>query len=241
MKTIKTFLSTLFLCFCLNATAQTNIWIMGYIYAEENGNQITVPFATISIFDYSQQDEMKYFTVSGIYGNYSIKPYDHKKQYHIVVEAPGYKTRSFNLKEIPEVWNGKPFSGNCNLNILMEKDNGQSTTTSIAKVYKKEELKKVAEAKTLSELLLTIPEIKKEGNDYITTNGNSVCLFINGSNAPTSILHMLGELEISDIASIEYYQLPDDATYGAILNVIMNAGQQAASPNRILKQSSLIF
>ncbi|EGF57071.1 hypothetical protein HMPREF9446_01919 [Bacteroides fluxus YIT 12057] len=38
-----------------------------------------------------------------------------------MVESLGYKTKKNNLKEIPEIWNDKSFSGNCNVYIPLDK------------------------------------------------------------------------------------------------------------------------
>lgn len=98
MKKINFILLFLFACISLHTAAQSNIWVNGYTYTEEAGKQIMIPFATISVYDYGQEDQLRYFTMSGPFGNYHIKPYDYKKQYHFVVEAPGYKTRAFNME-----------------------------------------------------------------------------------------------------------------------------------------------
>lgn len=244
MKKINFILLFLFACISLHTAAQSNIWVNGYTYTEEAGKQIMIPFATISIYDYGQEDQLRYFTVSGPFGNYHIKPYDYKKQYHFVVEAPGYKTRSFNMKEVPETMNGKPFSGNTTVSIRMEKDPSQSTVSVEPKKYTKEELEKEngLKSKSLPELLCTLPEIRKEGDEWITADGEgSVCLFLNGTIVAPEVLPALNELPTNTVSSFEYYQLPNGSVYNAVLNIVLSAGQKATAPTYKLMQSSLIF
>lgn len=233
---------TMYISFCLHTAAQSNIWINGYTYTEEAGKQIMIPFATISVYDYMQTDLLKYFVVSGPCGNYRIKPYDYKKQYHFVVEAPGYKTRIFNMKEVPEIMNGKPFKGNVTIHILMEKVPSQSVASTKFQTYTKEKLEKNRKVKFLPELLSLLPEIRKEGEDWITTKGEgSVCLFLNGVNVDSKTLSTLNELPTNVVSSLEYYQLPQGGAYDAVVNIVLSMGQKASIPTFQLMQSKLIF
>lgn len=242
MKKISLILLSLFAFVSLHTAAQSNIWVNGYTYTEEAGKQIMIPFATISVYDYIQTDQLKYFVVSGPYGNYRIKPYDYKKQYHFVVEAPGYKTRTFNMKEVPEIMNGKPFSGNTTISILMEKDPSQSVASTEPQTYTKEQLEKNGKVKLLPELLSLLPEIRKEGEDWITVKGEgSVCLFLNGVNVNSKTLSALNELPTNVVSSLEYYQLPQGGAYDAVVNIVLSMGQKASRPTFQLMQSKLIF
>lgn len=242
MKKISLILLSLFAFVSLHTAAQSNIWVNGYTYTEEAGKQIMIPFATISVYDYIQTDQLKYFVVSGPYGNYRIKPYDYKKQYHFVVEAPGYKTRTFNMKEVPEIMNGKPFSGNTTISILMEKDSSQSVASTEPQTYTKEQLEKNGKVKLLPELLSLLPEIRKEGEDWITVKGEgSVCLFLNGANVNSKTLSALNELPTNVVSSLEYYQLPQGGAYDAVVNIVLSMGQKASRPTFQLMQSKLIF
>lgn len=242
MKTISIILLFMFACISQQTTAQSNIWINGYTYTEEQGKQVMIPFVTISIYDYPQTNNLKYFVVSGTHGNYSIKPFDYKKQYHYVVEAPGYKTKEFNTNPIPETNNGKPFSGNCTIHILMEKDTLHPITNALPKIYQKDELKKKGKVKSINDLLALMPEISKEGNDWITTEGKgSVCLCLNGTNLTAQTLPMLNELPTDAVSSLEYYQLPQGGIYEAVVNIMLIAGKQASAPTYTLQQSNLIF
>lgn len=236
-------LFTLCISFSLHTVAQTNIWINGYTYTEEQGKQIMVPFATISVYDYPKTDELKYFTMSGTKGNYSIRPYDYKKQYHFVVEAAGYKSKEFNLKEIPEMNNGKVFSGNCTVHILLEKASPIDKADSTKLItYNREELEKKGETKSVPDLLNAIPGIRKEGNDWITSKDEgSVCLLLNGTILTAQMLSKFYELPMSVVSAIEYYQLPKGGIYEAAINIVLSAGKQASAPDYILKQNDLIF
>lgn len=242
MKTVNAIFTIMLLFVCCNITAQSNIWINGYTYTEEQGKQIMIPFATVCVYDYAQKEELRYFAVSGTHGNYSIKPFDYKKQYHIVVEAPGYKTKEFNLKPIPETNNGKLFSGNCTIHILMEKDSLNMICETTPKIYGIDDFKSKDEIKSIPEILNLIPEIEKEGNDWINakTKG-SVCLFLNGTSITTEAYPQLEELPANIVSSIEFYQLPKGGIYESALNIILSIGKQSSTPTYILKQSNLTF
>ena len=127
--------------------AQSEIWVSGNVYTEVEGKQVMIPFATICVYDLTDTEKMEYFSVSGMQGNYYLKPYNYKKQYHYVVSAFGYKTKEFNLKEIPEYMDGKPFSGNATVNVKMEKSNDALTPMIKKIVYPLAELKKKGNAK----------------------------------------------------------------------------------------------
>lgn len=241
MKTRILILAFLFACISLCATAQPKIFIMGYAYTEEGNKQTIVPFATISVYDYNQPNELKYFTTCGPYGNYTIRPYDHTKKYRFVVEASGYKIKEFNLEEIPEVWKGKPFSGNRNVNIPLIKDKNTSSTIRDKK-YTIAMLKKEAKVKTITDLLHLIPEIRKEGNDWITAKGEgSVCLFLNGIVAAPQTLAKLDKLPVDGVTSIDYYQLGQGGLYDATINISLIVGKPATAPTDKLSPSPLMF
>lgn len=241
MRTKKIILTFLFIHLSLYVAAQSNIWLTGYIYCEKAGKQTTVPFATVSVYDYNKPNELIYFTVCGPHGNYNIKPYDHTKKYHFVVEAPGYKIKKINLKEIPEIWNGKPFSGNCNVYIPLDKD--EKTSSKIeTKIYTKEELKKGEKAQTITDLLLLMPNICKEGNDWVTAQGKgSVCIFLNGIKATPKTLSNFDKVPADGVASIKYYQLPQGGIFDATVNITLIVGKPATPPTDKLEPSRFIF
>jgi len=225
----------------LKGHAQSKIWIYGFVY--ENGNddkQTLIPFATISYYSYENQSELKYFAMSGPMGNYLIKPYNYQAKYHVVVTAPGYKTVSFNLKEIPEVWNGKPFSGNASINVCMIKDVTE-TAACIPHVYTMKQFDKQKKAKILGDLFTQMPEIKKEGSDLLTQQDGSIRLFVNGESVTGEICNQIDQLPVSVLSKIEYYALPKGGVYEGVLNIILNVGETVNAPSYRLKGNSFTF
>lgn len=222
--------------------AQSDIWVNGTVHTEVDGKQIMVPFATVCVYDYAQTDDMKHFAVCGPHGNYHIKPYDHKQQYHYVVSAPGFKDRAFNLKAIPETLNGKPFSGNRTVNIKMESiPNGQIPEYKKI-VYHLDDLKKKGQVKSIEDALSQISEIKKEGNDWIDTQSDgSVCFFLNGSSITAETYAKLESLPAEAIADIEYYGIPDGSAYSAAVNIHLTMGQSSKAPDYTLDETDLMF
>lgn len=223
--------------------AQTDIWVSGNVYTEVEGEQTMIPFATVCVYDLTDTDKLEYFTVSGMHGNYSIKPYYYKKQYHYVVSAFGFKTKEFSLKEIPEYINGKPFSGNATINVKMEKDSSVSTLEIKKVVYPLAVLKKRGgEARNVMDALSLLPEIKREGSDWIDnkTDG-SVCFFLNGVYVTSSIYARLQSLPLSMVVELEYYELPKESNYGAAVNIHLSIGQPSKAPDYELRENKLIF
>lgn len=220
--------------------AQTDIWVSGNVYTEENGKQSMIPFATICVYEMTETDKISYYTVSGIQGNYNIKPYDHTKQYHYVVSAPGYKSKVFNLKAIPESLNGKPFHGNRTVNIKLERDS--MVEAIVRKSYSLAELKKWGSGKTIVDALALLPEIKKEDGEWIDKKSDeSVCFFLNGGYVTNYLYSKLQALPMDLIADIDYYKIPQGGNYGAAVNIHLTTGQSAKVPDYALEESDLMF
>lgn len=236
----KKILIMLMLLVSIVSNAQSNIWVSGNVYTEEDGKQSVVPFATICVSEMTENNEICYYTVSGVKGNYNIKPYNYTKQYSYVISAPGFKTKVFNLKAIPERLNGKPFLGNRTVNIKLEHD---SVTQKIEhKVYSLSELKKLGNGKTIIDALGLIPEIKKENNEWIDKESDEgICFFLNGGYVTNELYAKFQVLPMELIADVEYFKIPKGGSYGAATNVHLSVGQSAKTPDYILEESDLIF
>lgn len=222
--------------------AQSKIWINGNVYAIENGKQVMVPFATINVYDYPASDQVKYFAVCGQEGNYMVNPYEYTKKHHVVVTAPGYKTKEFNLKEIPETWNGEPFSGNATVNIKMEKATDAATIAYQPTTYTMTELNKNGTAKNALDVLTLIPEIKKDEDTWVDKETDeSVCLFLNGIFVTRNIYEQLPELPANMITHVESYKLPQGGNYGKAININISAMEPCKAPDFELMESDLMF
>lgn len=238
MKTIKLFLFLLWLITpAILINAQSNIWINGYVFTEKDSIQTPIPFATISLFESEKQDDIAYFAVCGPSGNYTIKPYDYKKAYYVVVKAPGYRSKSFHLKAVSEEWNGKPFSGNASVHVKLMPDNNISTIEKkdFAPNHLPDSIHK------LSQYLLSLPNVHKEGKDWITTKGSSIILFINGNSIAPNVLETLDEIPLGVVSTVEYYELPHNDLFGMALNIVLKVGSKASFPTFHLKESNLIY
>jgi len=226
----------------LKSYSQSKIWIYGHVYENgKNDKQGLIPFATISYYSYENQSELNYSTMSGPTGNYLIKPYNYKAKYHAVVEAPGYKTIFFNLKEIPEVWNGNPFSGNASVNICMVRDSTKMEEFISPREYTIKQLKKQYKIKTFKDLIEQISDVKIDGMDLLTQQGGSVRIFVNGAGVTSEICKEIYELPVSIISKLEYYNLPKGGLYEGALDIILNVGNVEKAPSYILKGSEFAF
>lgn len=228
----------LFLCACLSfeASAQSGskIWINGNAFSESGGSQKAVPFATISFYDAPDYANLAYFTVCGPVGNYRVNPYEYTKDYYVVAECPGYETRKFHLKPIPEVWNGRPFSGNATVDIRME-------PVSPVKDIAPEKFEGGGkEGKNLLQLLQGLPGITYADGSLLTKEEGSVCLLMNGYSVGADVVGQLDKIPGNAVSCLEYYPLPEGGLYQAAVNVVLSVGTQAAWPDYRKTNSSLI-
>ena len=222
--------------------AQSDIWVNGYVYTEVDGQQIMIPFATISVYDLTETDQMEYYSVSGMQGNYTIKPYHYQKPYHYVVRALGFKTKEFDLKAIPEYIAGKPFSGNASVNVKLERDSAIQVPHMQCVAHAMSELQKKGKAKNIMDALNLLDEIKQDGNDWIdTASEESVCFFMNGMYVTADIYAKLQCLPADMIAKLEYYKLPKDCNYGAAVNILLTIGTESKMPNYKLGECELAY
>lgn len=224
------------------ANAQSDIWVSGYVYTEVEGQQVMIPFATISVYDLTETDKMEYYSVSGMQGNYTIKPYHYQKPYHYVVRALGFKTKEFNLKAIPEYIDGKPFSGNASVNVKLERDSAIQVPHTQCVAYTMSELQKKGKAKSIIDAFNLLDEIKQDGNDWIDMKSEeSVCFFMNGMYVTADVYAKLQYIPADMIAKLEYYKLPKNCDYGAAVNIMLSVGSESKAPNYKLGESELVY
>lgn len=237
MKTYKTILVFLLMYISCNLSAQSEskIWIDGYIFSEINGHQKAIPFATISFYDTPEHDNLIYFTVCGPFGNYRIKPYEYTKEFYATVECPGYRTRNFHIKQMPDKWDdGTPLTGNVEINIKL---NQISTSTNIISRKVKNTNDTI---KNLLQFLQTLPNIiYKEGN-LVTKQEESVCLLINGYFINGNLVQELDQIPVNAVSYIECYTLPEESIYRTAVNVILTVGTQASWPEYKKRETSLV-
>lgn len=238
MKACKFILSYFFVCmaFSLFAQSESKIWIDGYVFSETAETQKGVPFAVISFFDTATHDNLAYFTVCGPFGNYRIKPYDYTREYHAVVECPGYETRMFRIKPVPETWSdGRPFIGNATVNIRL---NPMPASKDIVPEKFVNEDKSV---RNLLQFLQTLPDIVYEDGNLFTRREGNVCLLMNGYYMNGSgLIQQLEQIPANAVSCIEYYTLPEEGIYQAAVNVVLSIGTQASWPEYKKKDAALI-
>lgn len=238
MKTYKFIFAFILMCISFNLSAQSEskIWIDGYVFTEIPDNQKGIPFAIISLYDTPNHDNLKYFTVCGPFGNYRIKPYEYTKEYYGTIECPGYESRSFHIKPVPEFWSdGRPFKGNATVNIKLN-------PISISKnIVSEKFVNKNDSVKNLLQFLQTLPNIIYENGNLFTKHEGSICLLMNGYFINSSnLIQLLEQIPANAVSSIEYYTLPEENLYHAAVNVVLKIGTQASWPKYSKKESFLI-
>lgn len=223
-------------------SAQTDVWLRGYVYSTAGDKQDMIPFATISVYDYDDSESMKAYIVSGIYGEYMLRPYDRTRQHTIVVEAPGYKTRRINLREIPEMMGGQPVRGSMSVHFEMERDSS-AVFVPEKKEYDKSVIAGNDSVKSVKQVLELIDEIECDENVWVEkATGESVCIMFNGVYMPFVPMAEIEPVPAEAISKIEYYSLPEGGAYGAVVNLVIPAlGYESQLPPVKLQNSQLVF
>lgn len=223
-------------------SAQSDVWLRGYVYSTVNGKQEMVPFATISVYDYDNSENLKSYLISGLYGEYMLRPYDRKQPHTIVVEAPGYKTCRINLKEVPEVMNGWAVRGNLSVHIEMERD-GADMFVAEKKEYDGTMFAGNDAVESLKQMLAKVDELEYDENLWVKkATGESVCMMLNGVYMSFAPMSEIEALPADAVKRIEYYQLPEGGPYGAVVNlVIPDLGYESQLPPVALHKSPLEF
>lgn len=212
---------------CVASLAQDDIWVNGYVYTEDGGQQKPVPFGIVALFDSPERENLRYLTVCGPEGFYSIRPYDHTRKHFVAATADGFKEKTGWMKPVPETDGGKPFTGNVtlNLSLLSDKDlpEAQHQTTG----------RNVAidtTASGVADVLKGIPGLKKDGDDWITASDRSVVFFANGMFVGIDALGNIEKLPVSLVESITLYDLPANHFYGQAVCIRLKMGQPATFP-----------
>lgn len=225
-----------------SVSAQSDVWLHGYVYSEAEGRQEMIPFATISVYDHDNSENLNAYIVSGIYGEYMLRPYDSRLPHTFVVEAPGYKTRRLSLKEIPEMMGGQPVRGSVSVHFDMERDSSAVFVTE-KKEYDKSMIADKDSVKTIKQMLTLIEYLEyDEGLLVEKSTGESVCMMLNGVSMSFVPMSEIEALPLEAVSKIEYYSLPEGGAYGAGVNlVIPTLGYESQLPPVKLQKSQLVF
>lgn len=238
MKAFNKVILTLITLVCgLPLFGQSNIWINGTVYYEIDSLQCGVPFATVKVYSDSIHTELAYFTVCGPLGNYTIKPYDHTKKYYIVTEAPHFSTREVRISPIPEIWDGKPFSGNATTNICMD-------TVSTPKQLKTSILSKEnfpEKTGNLYDLILSIDNVNNESGEWFTSDERGVLFCLNGNVITDEKTKAFNQIPTNVIDKITIYETCSESLYGMVIDVYLTIGSKASKPNYHLSESQFFY
>lgn len=225
-----------------SVSAQSDVWLHGYVYSNAGEKQEMIPFATISVYAHDDSENLKAYIVSGIYGEYMLRPYDRKQPHTFVVEAPGYKTHRLSLKEIPEMMGGQPVRGSVSVHIEMERDSS-AVIVPEKKEYDKSMFAGNDSVKTVKQMLELIDEIECDEDVWVAkSTGESVCMMLNGVYMSFVPMTEIEEIPAEAASKIEYYSLPEGGVYGAVVNlVIPTLGYESQVPPVKLQKSHLEF
>ena len=204
------------------------LYFFGHVYYENvSGKQIMLPFTTIKIYEESNPETVKFTRFAGTDGSYRVDNIDISKSYILIAYAPGLKEQSFLFQG----YNKQPsFKGNLSTHMCLETSDGFSTplkkkifTPKILSINKKSKIK---------DLFDQLPCLKNEDEDYVTNNGGSVRIFVNGASVQPRELSVLFKSSFKAVKSIEYYNLEKfgNSAYQGVINIILTAGEQVKPP-----------
>lgn len=237
MKQFKLLLAALLVAvFGLSASAQEDIWVNGYVFNEKDNVQTMIPFATVKFYNDKACKNLAYFYTCGPFGNYNIKPYNYKKDYYIVVEAPGYKTRQLHITPISETYNGKKFTGNATVHVRLEPDGTNKPCAS--KVITGKEIP--AKMSNVKKYLLSLDGINYDSDGWFSNDDRGILLCLNGMPMDSKQLSILSEIPVNGVKNITIYDTDDRSPYGKAIDITLIIGKPATAPNYTLGESALI-
>ena len=200
-----------FMLGCVTSLAQDDIWVNGFVYTEDAGQQKAVPFAIVALFDSAERENLQYLAICGPEGYYSIRPYNHIGKYFVVATADGFKELTGWLSPVPDAEGGKQFTGNITLNLpLLAND-----------------------AKT-DALCQTGGRNVAIDSSCLYVADVSVVFFANGMFVGQEALENLEKLPINLVESITLYDLTDNHFYGQAVCIRLKMGQSATFPGEEL-------
>lgn len=237
MKQFKSTILAFMLICSMPMSSQSSIWINGTVYSENDSIQTVIPFATVKLYSDSTLTDLAYFAVCGSQGNYTIKPYDHTKSYYIMAEAPDYAPRRTRISPIPEIWDGKPFSGNATTNIRLRPTSSPVQHKTV--VMRKEELPETA--KSLNDMLLSIEGIDCDADGWFTPDERGVLFCINGNVVGSEKTEAFNQIPANVIEKIYIYETEDNPAYGKAVDITLTIGSQSRKPDYRLSESPLFY
>jgi hypothetical protein len=198
------------------------IWINGRVFEKTSVEKAeAIPFATVYYCDIDNADKIEYVGFTDLGGNYDIGKNVAVKSYHVKIEAPGYVAREKRVGNLP-----KDVKGNLTLHFEMKPEGNAAYNV---KTYEPSELSSGKKPNVL-EVIAKVPEVyKDDAGNLMTLKGGSVKLLLNGAGMNIPDMSKLEKLPYQAVKGIEYYDLGDDhPMYQGVLNLVLNAGDQAA-------------
>lgn len=237
MKQFKVLLAALLVAVCgMSVRAQEDIWVNGNVFSEKDDVQTVIPFATVKFYNDKAFKDLAYYIVCGPFGNYTIKPYNYKNDYYIVVEAPGYKTRQLHISSISETLNGKKFSGNSSVHVRLEPDGTNKPCAS--KVITRKEIP--AGMSDVKQYLMSLDGINYDSDGWYTDDDRGILFCLNGKTINDRQAALLNEIDIRGVKNITIYETDSKSPYGKAIDITLTFGKPATTPNYRLGESALI-
>jgi len=220
MNRILIIISTLLFMFNSTINAQGTAAIYGFVVEKDSTAKTGVrgiPFCTVKYCDINNHDVIEYLGVTDLRGFYSLGENIPIKNYHVVIESPGYNTISKDMGNFPaqEL-----------LTLHFEMTRSGSVPVAARQSYSLSDLN-IPKKQKLSEAVTRIPGITvDEYGNLLTEEGGSVRLLLVGQNVPFTDLAQLDEIPMSYVSHFEYYDITDfNTVYSGIVNIVLTTGQ----------------
>lgn len=220
MSRILIIISTLLFMFNSTMNAQGTTAIYGFV-VEKDSTAMTgvrgIPFCTVKYCDINDHNVVEYMGVTDLRGFYNLGENIPIKNYHVVIEAPGYDTISKDMGNFPtqEL-----------LTLHFEMTRSGSVPVAARQCYSLPYLK-IQKKQKLSEAVTLIPGITvDEYGNMLTEEGGSVKILLGGQNVPFTDLAQFDEIPTSYVSHFEYYDITDfNTVYSGIVNIVLTTGQ----------------
>lgn len=215
---------------------RSEIYPVGIAFFEaDNGERYAIPFATFSFYDHDDSDKLVYLVMADRFGAYTIRNYDYKKSYVLIVDAPGFVQGNFVIGPLRTTHpDGSPLTGNTDIYSRLEKISDGGSPYSL-KTYKVDDLKRKADAGDLMELLGSIPGLRYEDGELTTSDGGAVRLKANDDEIPSGLLKYMNALPLVALTEIEVYTLPGGGLFDAVVNLLVVGGTRTPKRERFYK------
>ena len=173
-----------------------------------------IPFCTVKYCDIDNHDIVEYIGMTDLRGFYDMGYNIPIKNYHVVIEAPGYTTISKDMGKFPVQEE---------LSLHFEMTRSGNVPEAVKHSYSLSDLNASGKQK-LTEVIAAIPDIIiDEYGSILTKDEGSVKILLGGQTLPPDAdLSQLDEIPLSYVSRFDYFDLTEfNTVYSGTLSIMV--------------------